>query len=479
MAYCGSLCGVAMIRYSNKKSNIRCVDILDQPESLRAYIHIKNPNEIDEIKAKLSGLGFAILSQTTVGTESVIAANGPRIEPKLIHALTDPDNPLKIEHKRKPFDAWKVRSILGFGGQILQLAASILKNKVDGPLLIFASTNLAANTVNLVYRGQKRDDPHQLQLLKTNINALVEPQITETNHLPDVHDNRSLLREHVRDNTPNPVHHFMERYSVNVGELGLRYVGALGMAYPASDWGKAMSEGRMPMMNKAAPLRAFTGLTSIFGKTLATTSKVPDPYNPEPKSKLTEWREKYSFLAGGIIEAGAFSALTYDAIANSAPVMKDGVLDTSRSLKFGKNYYRDWLSGLGGALFVTGYIVRSWAKYGERKVDMHEVYAHASDAIALLPPEKTQQGLADVSAYLASHFKGKNDLTFGDIYNNISDDLCREHHITMLPPTNVPVQAVTVPIIEQPASHIPATTVQAGQTQHATLQPETQTQLAV
>jgi hypothetical protein len=459
-----------VIRYTNNKGGtIRSVEIVDRPEHLQIYIQLNKTLALNLVEDELGKLGYTIQSQAMVKGQPMLVAIGPRIEPQLISHLSVIGGPLTPAAEKKPFDAWKIRSLLGFGGQTLQLASSIMKNKVDGPLLLFASTNLAANTINLVYKGQKRDDPHQMHLLKTEINQLVSSRLPEQRLLPDINDNRSLLREHIRDNAPHPAHHFMQRYSVNVGELGLRYIGAFGMAFPASDWKAAMSEGRLPMTNKASPVRTFTGLASILGKTVATTAKVPDPYNPAPHSKLDEIREKYSFLGGGLIEAGAFSALAYDAYTNSSPVMRNGTLDTSRSIKFGGKYHRDWLSATGAALFVGGYIVRSWAKYGERRVDMHEVYAHASDAIALLPQEQIPQAIADVSAYLANHFKGKTDPKFGEIYNKISDDLSVEHHITLIQPAKAgKATAPSSPV--PPIPHAPASTISTREAVHQPLQ---------
>jgi hypothetical protein len=259
----------------------------------------------------------------------------------------------------------------------------------------------------------------------------------------------------------------MRKNSVLVGEIGMRYVAAINMVSPMNDWGKALKEGRAPVLQKSE-LRRYVGLGSIAGKTLASTSLVPDPYNPQPKSKFAQLREKYSFLVGGIIEAGAFSALIGDALKNSKPT--DRTLNTNmRSIKFGKTYHRDWLSATGAAMFVTGYIVRSWAKFGERHVDMNELYAHVSDTIAMLPHDKIPQALADISADLAQHFQKDPKINFATVYNKINDDLCKEHHIsvaTSMPTNSEQTIAVATDNAIGPSSVLPATQIQAGNTQH-------------
>ena len=454
-----------MKRYINTSTGpIQSAEISVTAESLQACVSLTNSAEVDRVEAYLKQMGYRVQSHTNVAEKPMLVVTGPRDEAQFIGQLSALGGALAPEQVKKPLDPWITRSILGFGGQLLQLTSSLMKHKVDGPLLLFATTNLTANGINFAYKAQKRDDPHQLKFLKQQINDQLAPQLTEDKKPLDINDTRALLRERNRPKPTDPVNEFMRQHSVSVGELGLRYVGAFGMAFPAKGWGPALSQGRMPPTDKNAPLRSVAGIGSIIGKTIAAGSLVPDPYNPEQGHHwLQDFREKYSFLVGGLVEAASFSTLTYDALVNSKPNIVNGVNTNSRSLKIGNSYHRDWLSAIGSAMFVTGYIVRSWAKFGEREVNMPELYAHVSDTLALLPREKIPQALADTAAYLTDHFKGKRDLTFGHIYNQINDDLCREHHISVaMPAVGIALEHTHQPTVASPDKTPPATQIHAG-----------------
>lgn len=465
-----------MTRYINSTPDnaIRTVDITSTPDGTIAYIHLRDRDVLPAIEKRLETMGRTLISQTVVDGRPMLVTSGGRNEGDLINQLSATGALVKKQEK-KPFDAWKVRSLLGMGGQGLQLTSSMMKHKVDTPLLVFAGSNMTANVINLMYKAQEHDDPHQLRLLKTAINERLAPEMLEGTQPLPVEEHRLFLREQGKPKATDPVDAFMRKNSVNVGELGLRYIGAFGMAFPASDWPKAVRERRLPTTDKNTPLRTYAGLGSIAGKSIAVTSKIPDPYNPKPHTAWDAIREKYSFLAGGLVEAGAFSLLAYDALKNTAPKLWDGIgkvkpenlaeikgaqYDVSRSLKFRGSYYRDWLSGIGAAMFVTGYIVRSWAKFGERTVNMPELYAHASDSIAMLPAEKVPQALADTAAYLADHFKKQPSMSYQHIYEKLSNDLYRSHQVAAMPPIAMPINRDHSHASEKPQAQISTATLE-------------------
>ncbi len=465
-----------MKRYANTHDGaIQSVEISVKPESLQACLRLRDADSVKPVSAKLEKMGFTILSETKVGTQPMLVAIGPRSESDFITQLSAIDGPLTDKGEKKPFDAWKVRSYLGFGGQILQLASGFMKHKLDKPLVIFAATNLTANGINLAYKAQKHDDPHQLRVLKQAINERLTPHLAEGLKAIPVDDNRGILRERNRPHPAEPFNDFMRKNSVNVGELGLRYFGAISLAAPARDWPAAMKEGRLPKLD-SRPLRVFTGTTSVIGKTIATTSKIPDPYNPKQPGWLGRIREKYSFLTGGLVEAVAFSALTYDSLMHTAPKMVNGKLEnvTGHSLIWRGKPTRDWLGAIGGAMFVTGYIVRSWAKFGVRNVDVPELVAHTSDMLSRLPPDQIPQALADTSAYLANHFKGQQGLTFGNIYAKLSDDLGHEHHIMINPRSHHLVIARDPSTGVEVTQVHPNNEIQTGNVEHSAPQPAPQ-----
>ncbi len=477
---------------------ILSVETTNSPDAMQACIQLRSDADVAPTEAQLAKMGRTVMSRTTVNGHPMLVTSGARNESECIEQLSARNGALVPKIDKKPFDAWKARSILGMSGQALQLTSSLMKkkivpgiepgtrqikNSIDAPLLTFAGSNMAAAGVSLIYRAQKRDDPHQLLELKNHINASLAPHMAAGTDLLDVNDHRALLRERNKPKAVEPIDDFMRKNSVNVGELGLRYVGAIGMAFPVKNWSKAGAAGLtagqrvMSLRDKTAPLRSIAGFGSLVGKTMATTSLMPDPYNHDKKHTFMDGiREKYSFLAGGLVEAVAFSVLTYDAFTNTKPKpgtdklvsLIDKIEANPRSLIIGGKPRRDWLSAIGGTMFVGGYIVRSWAHFGDRQVNMTELYAHASDTLALLPPAEIPQGLANTAAYLADHFKKDPTLTFSTIYNRLSDDLARSHQIAIKhnSTVNVPQLAEIIPAAATAATAAPSTQVAAPSIAH-------------
>jgi hypothetical protein len=341
----------------------------------------------------------------------------------MLDALVAQGESLELAVDAQPFDAWKTRSILGFGGQILQLASSFMRppiagigKRLDSSLFVFAAANLLANTINLKYdHGEQVDDKHQLRYLKQKVNRELSVHLKDSEAPIDIDENRQALRPHEEPHHKlDGAKNFLRRHSVAIGELGLRYFGAIALAFPARYWKAAVVNRSFPAMDPS-PLRVYTGLSSIVGKTVALTSKIPDPYNPKPHTWVDQFREKASFLTGGLIEVTSFTVLAYDAFTR-----KNGLL-------IGGKVRRDWLGGIGASMFTLGYIVRSWAKFGERTVNMDELCAHASDTIAKTSPEKVTQLLANTAASLAEHFKDRPTAGFAAIYTQLANDFSYYH----------------------------------------------------
>lgn len=431
--------------YQNHKAQatIRRVEFGAEGGGTFGFYHLRDEGARGEVEAWLNATGQQVMAVSQCEGHPVLVTQSNRSPDQNIHALNQQGHAFTLQRQQKPIDPWVVRSILGFGGQSLQLASSFMRpnRKLDWSIFLFAASNLTANGINLAYRAQNLNDPHQLKYLKTRMNDALAPQLQPGEVPPSPEDKRLALRPEEKEKKINvdPVHEFMKRNSVNVGELGLRYLGAFGMAFPPKGWG-ALAKGKLPAI-AAEPLRQVAGFGSLAGKTLALTSKVPDPYNPKPSGPLDQLREKYSFLAGGLIEAAAFTALAVDCFWNSKK--------TGRGILWRGKEHTDWLGGIGASMFVTGYLVRSWAKYGERNVDMDELYAHASDTLAKAPLEKLPQLVAETAMDIKSHFKGRKDLDFGVIYTRIAHDLHMFHHIDVVP--GGAVQHVNPP---QPESRI-------------------------
>lgn len=455
-----------MTRYVNTgKGTIASVEFSPVVGSNTAFVQLRDAASVARFTALLAEkTDQRITAQTTLDGKPLLVTQGKSSPDALLDLLAQSGENLQQEVVKKKFDPWVIRSLLGFAGQSLQLASAFMRPPKDGKTgwanvdtsqFVFAATNLMANGINLVYRGQEVPDPHRLNFVKQQVNDALGKKLSAGETPINVSDDRLVLRDpdYRRRNAVTGVHGFMQKHSVNIGELGLRYVGAFGMAFPPKNYigATAKAEGRKLSLHDAN-LRAFTGLSSIAGKTVALSSKIPDPYNPKGTSWLDGLREKMAFSLGGWIETAAFSALAYDSFVNTGPKAKT-LAQENRGIMIGGEPHRDWLGGVGAAMFVTGYIARHWAPYGSRHVDMREVYAHTSDTLSRVDPAELPQALAQVSAQLADHFKDDPKITYATIYSKLSEDLYRYHPATVLPA--VPV-VPTDPEADAPSSQIAA-----------------------
>ena len=425
-----------MAVYTNNQKNaaIGAIEFTPVASGNFSFIYLRDEAAAQQVKQLITAqqVGQTILAETKVAGRPVIISQGGHSQQQLMQKLEAQGGQFAIHHQQKKIDPWTIRSWLGFAGQSLQLAAAFMSfrpsaldpNKMERALdwgtFVFAGSNMTANAINLIYGAQDRDDPHQLRFLKEKFNKELGPQLAQGEKPIDVEEHRAEVRKDPSAEKPNGFHEFMTKHSVSVGELGLRYFGAFGLAFPVTKWGQMMKASSLTEAYKVGsntPLSNFAGLASIFGKSLAQNSKIADPYDPKPHSWLDKIREKYTFLTGGLVEAVAFTALGVDRYKN-------------KRITFGGKQYRDYVGAAGAALFVTGYIVRSWAQYGVRHVDMDELYAHVSDTLAKLPPEKLPQLLADTAAEIKDHFKDQN-LDYGAIYTHLATDLMKYHHITV------------------------------------------------
>jgi len=399
-----------------------------------AFFALNDPAKLDEMKRVLTAppLSQTLVVTTYVAGKPVLVMQGNLPPADIVEGLAARGQALEKVTPRKALDPWKIRSMFGFGGQSLQLASTFLRagiahkagqgfwKNIDPSMFVFAATNLAANVINLVYhQGEQVEDVHQQRYLKQRVNRELAPHLKEGEAPLDINDNRQALRPQDERHKPmDEAKGFLKRHSVQIGELGLRYLGAVGLAFPATGWKAALNNKTLPVAN-ASILRVYAGLSSIFGKSVALTSAIPDPYNPKPATLLDHLREKVSFLAGGLVEITSFSALAYDCFFKTKGKPSGLVINGTP--------HRDWLGGVGASMFVMGYIVRSWAKFGERNVNMEELYAHASDTIAATSADKVPQLLANTAASLTEHFQDKPTLNFATIYTNLANDLTKFH----------------------------------------------------
>ena len=423
-----------MVHYvtQNPASAFARVEFSRAADTQFVFLHLKDAAALPEARRVLESLSVPLnlISTTEHNGKPLLILYSDTPEADIVSSFAQAGVALQKQVLPTRIDPWVIRSILGFGGQTLQLISSFMRptKKIDPNIFVFAAANLTANGINLVYKAQDADDPHQLRYLKKKENEALTPHLERSGKKPlPVEEAHKTNRkeEQEKQKKGRSLNDFLQRYSVNIGELGLRFIGAFGLAYTL-DW-KEIAKGKFPKL-AASPLRRYAGLSSIAGKSLALTAQIEDPYNPKPHSWLDTFREKYSFLLGGLIEVTSFSALAYDNFTNTNP---SNPAQRNRGILFRGKVYRDWLGGIGASMFVLGYVVRSWAKYGQRHVDMDELRAHVSDTIATLPSDQIPDQVAASASRIATHFKDQSGMEFATIYAALAEDLHKHHHLTL------------------------------------------------
>lgn len=390
------------------QSPVTSLEIVPEQEGfVRLFLHLPHGKQPSDARAWLKSLPFSYSVETSSSDENqtFIVLKSPNKASEVEAGLEKARCIEEAPAKSSSFNPWVVRSLLGLGGQGLQLASAFMRpsGKVDSSTFIFAASNLTANLINLRYGGQEKDDPHQRAYLQERYHHWLNPDAP----MPEV-----ALPKH---DTLRSADTFLRRNSVNVGELGLRYLGAAGLAFPPHVGGNNnwdITKG-FPKTNPA-PLRAFAGIGSIIGKTIALQSTVPDPYNPQPRSSWDIIREKYTFVTGGLIEAVAYGALAFDSWKNTHAQGKF----SQNGIVWKGQHSRDWLGAIGSAMFTTGYIVRSWAPYGTRHVDMEPLIQTISADLAQLPAAQQPVQTARIAQDMARHFN-RPDLSAAQIYSDL------------------------------------------------------------
>ena len=419
-----------MTHYRNQQPNaaVSMVEFAPVAEGNFSFFYAGSPLRRDEVRAWLTSpeMGQEIIAETMVDGQPVFVTHGDKPRSEILKLMEARGDRLAQEKHKRQFDPWVARAVLGFGGQSLQLFSSTMgrDHRVDWSTALFSISNLAANTIALVYGAQKSEDKHRLRFLKDKFNDDLGKQ-ADGAALPVKEKSHLELQEKPQDFSRS-LHGFLERHSVRVGELALRYLGAVSLIFPTYGWGRGWKhykqtgslKGSMAVIKNRDRWAYHTGIVSVVGKTIALTSKEIDPYNPKPHTFLDTIREKVTFPLGGLIEAAAFGGYSYDRFAN-------------HRIYFQGKSYRDYLGGIGSAMFVAAYLIRAgWAKFSEKNVDMDALYAHVSDSLAVVPPEKLPQLMADTAASIKAHFKDK-PMEFGTVFTRLMTDAYRYHHIAL------------------------------------------------
>lgn len=430
-----------MAIYNNlrKESPLTAVEFSPVSDGNFSFFYVDSPVKKDLVKQwlKSAEVGQEIIAETQVEGRPVLVTHGDKTKDEIMKLLADKGDKLELSHPKKPTNLWAFRSAMSVGGQTLQMLSAwrqlrpnqsgeLVRSGIDVPTMMFAVLNMTANIMGFVFGSQKTEDEHHLAHLKEEFNNKLDTNVTDGQSLPAVDEKRKQLRME-----PQPpkgygqkVWDFLQRNSVTVGEIGLRFAAAIALTFPIKTMGPAFAKLREGNIAEAISigrnkdhLKFYAGLGYLVGKTIALFTKVKDPYDPKPHTWLDTIREDVLFKAGSLIEAGAGSAIAINGF-------------THGKIDIGGKQMPDYAGGVGGLMFATGYLIRFFAKFGEKQMNMEELHAHISDSLSKVPPDKLPQLMADCAASIKDHFKDK-PLEFGKIYSQIMTDMYRYHHIAL------------------------------------------------
>jgi len=454
--------------YHNQETNscigtLECVAIDGKhSREVMTFYYLNDPARLDEAKALLARTlpRQNLAGETNVGGQIVLITRGRETRGDILGQWHRASQDFVKEVEPKKFNPWKWRGMMSNVGQSLQVVSAAFKNKkgFDSSVLGFALFNLAANMINVVFGAEKRPDVHRLRYLKAEFNQQITPFLEEGASLPDPNDTLTKDRADEKSETiGDKATGFLRRNSVTFGEIGLRYVGSLNLAFPFTrmfreapkafqaaegSFGTKLMAGVKAARNKEGLLFA-AGMGWLVGKTIGLGSKIPDPYNPKPHTTLDTIREKFLFKISTTFEILGAGTLMVTAFKPGKVTAENpnGVKLFTRernywvpeAFKSEKFIQRDWFGALGGLFFTTGLSTRYVAPFGTREVDTKELCAHIANGLAKAPADKLPQLVADSALAIKTQFPDQ-PLEFGAIYTSLVHELEHYHHITLLKP---------------------------------------------
>lgn len=430
---------MTVYRNHTPDSPIVSVEFMPVSSGNFCFITLKSPHHREAIRQWLSSreIDQEIVAETALGGQHVLVTHGDRNTSEMMDLLAQHGDSLTPVLKKKHLNLWAVRGSLSMVGQVMQLMSGFLvKGPPDGPTITFALSNIVANFSNMAFGAQKTDDVHRMRFLKRTINHKLQPHVVTAGDLPGADEQRAPLRKPPEESygISDKSLDTMQRHSVRLGEIGLRFFGSLAMAFPVAKWKSGLQtiarEGVGAAYQSAKNPDMWTrraGLAYVLGKLIGIAAKTPDPYNPKPHTMIDDIREKYLFRASTVIEAGAAATIAYDRFSHRKIRIPNRSF-IPKSLR--GSTQPDFIGGIGGLLFVAAFAARYFAKFGVRALDMEELEAHISDSIARTQPEKLPQLMAETAATVKENLKD-TDISYGEIFTQMMSDLYRYHHIAL------------------------------------------------
>jgi hypothetical protein len=444
-----------MNRYLNSRtdSKIASIECSSMGNRQLSFIHLRDAAAMEQVKAwMLQSREATLLSETNNNNKPILVFSGTQSPTDILRTLREHGEDLQAPApEKKKFNPWWWRATTSIAGQSLQITSSFTsipadhdpskpKPKLDWSVFLFATLNLAANFINYIYGAQEKEDPHHLHFLKEQFNTQLQPHLAANATLPS--PDKNPLEEHGR--AKNKELGFWDKYSVSLGEIGLRTLGSLALMFPVNRLGKEVvtefkKTGSYGSAFKASlnpkPWSLLVGVMMVTGKIVSMFATEPDPYNPEAPSTFDKFRQKVAFKLSSTVEGLAAGIMTFDRMwhYNSTKGYK-AIHENGTPRSIAK--HGDLAGAAGNVLFVTGYGVRFVAPYGSREVNMRELYAHLSDGLAKVEPEKLPQLVLETAIGVHQHFKDKpankkTPLDLPSIYARLVDELDTYHHIKL------------------------------------------------
>jgi hypothetical protein len=402
---------------ANTASPIEAVEFARGPEGDMAFIFARSPKYADALKSRLAELGQTVVNESRMDGKPILITQGAPAK-ELLEKLNADQAKLSVEKPRKAFNAWWFRGAMGLVGQLILLTSKIVKakqgkEKFDLGTVLFSVSNLTANLTAMVFGSSKETDQHRLLQMKNDLNTRIEAFAPEA-ELPGVNENHARLRGVPPEpSTLGKAHGWLQRNAAKFN-VSLRLFGASNLILSGTKYksakGLLSSESRTqdfsekPLVTK--PLRLGGASTVMMGKLIALGARSPDPYNPKPNTPVDDFREEL-FKQGAWTEALGYGTLAFDAFKK-----------------------KDITSGIPYSMFVTAYLTRILAKMSVKDVDMKELVAHTSDALAQVPTQNLNEAVAASASAIAGQMKDKH-VRFGDIYARLTNDLAKQNHIAL------------------------------------------------
>jgi len=435
-----------MTVYDNKnpESTISNIEISGEGDKRFIFLHAKPRSEQDKTGSWIAkcNLDLQEVTRTHVDGHEVIVMRSDRATPEILQAFAAMGEQLSEHQNIKKLNPWMLRGLASNIGQPLQLMSGMFqKGNIDFATIGFAALNITANTINMVFGAEKKEDTNRLHYLKNDINRDLDEHLLNGAAPYEATDKRAEQRNNGHEEKKSvgeSAWDFMKGNSVRIGEIGLRYLGSIMLAFPltklkikqgsAALAKGAFSEAFNIMKNKDAGT-FNAGAAYLIGKTIAFGSKIPDPYDPTPHTTLDTVREKILFPASSIIETVAAGLIAKDRLFNPKRKIIWPAW-TNAPQKWQTKGTQDYLGGIGGLLFMSGLVIRIFAPFGKKELDMEEMSAHITDTLVKTPREEMPRLLADSAATVFEHTKEKG-VPFGEIFTSMAVDLEEYHHIAL------------------------------------------------